>query len=713
MLKKIHNFWITKIQPRIINFLLFITKGEILNIVLATVITLGILGWTIMSKKDVADVVDISAFSAVVLEGALIAVVSLLRNKILNYTEDPNKLTTDYQALLKRYSSEQNFVWKRNNSAIAVIPVVHTAWLYNTEIEIIDHPEKEYELPDIVEKHFKELFAAHLTSKIYNNINIRIDDWYLDDKNCKFKIFSGRMSYYKSLVTNRTMDYELEKGISIRELLECGPIVHPLKYSLLSNHLGVNGFVESSDGKIMFVYRKNNVSIGKRTYSNSIGASIKTKYALNDNGMFTKEGLEKGIVREIEDELGIPEKKLLKDEKSLGLGAVRLIAAYRDMLEGGKPQLLFYVKTEMNKEQIEEAFNKKNNYIRKPKSNSIAKQNEKEMETDGDILYWISKTDFLKCEVYSGKLVHNGLSLPMVPSASACIVMFQQFLEKQDGEELSQYAMHVKKCFIKGKYNQEQKCEDAVFIGKRLIAVIDGVTAKGKRSYGGKTSGKFASDVLVDKLKEIDYEWGTKSITPVQLLESLNKTLKIEAEKMTTEEILFEDCPRASIIIFDCQTKTVIDYGDCRCKIGNKVYLHIKEIDEILSQKRAKINQQYLSNGKSTEELMKDDIGRKEISADLLKQFSYENIPGKYGYPVLNGEKICEEMIKIYPVKEGNKVILCTDGYPVVGKSWEESEAILEEILIKDPLLIGEYKSTKGIQPGANSFDDRTWVEIG
>ena len=54
------------------------------------------------------------------------------------------------------------------------------------------------------------------------------------------------------------------------------------------------------------------------------------------------------------------------------------------------------------------------------------------METDGDILYWISKTDFLKCEVYSGKLVHNGLSLPMVPSASACIVMFQQFLEKQE-----------------------------------------------------------------------------------------------------------------------------------------------------------------------------------------------------------------------------------------------------------------------------------------
>lgn len=116
----------------------------------------------------------------------------------------------------------QNLFYRSLTPFIAVIPVVHTAWLYNTEIEIIDHPEKEYELPDIVDKHFKELFAAHLTSKIYNNINIRIDDWYLDDKNCKFKIFSGRTSYYKSLVTNRTMDYELEKAVFFYDDEKCG-----------------------------------------------------------------------------------------------------------------------------------------------------------------------------------------------------------------------------------------------------------------------------------------------------------------------------------------------------------------------------------------------------------------------------------------------------------------------------------------------------------
>ena len=73
-----------------------------------------------------------------------------------------------------------------------------------------------------------------------------------------FKFVTGRTTYYNSLVTNRAMDYSLTDGISVRELLECGPMVHSLKNSSLSNHLGFNGFVESSDGSIMLVYRKKN-----------------------------------------------------------------------------------------------------------------------------------------------------------------------------------------------------------------------------------------------------------------------------------------------------------------------------------------------------------------------------------------------------------------------------------------------------------------------
>lgn len=68
-----------------------------------------------------------------------------------------------------------------------------------------------------------------------------------DDSNT-FTITTGRTNYYKSLVTNRAIDYALAEGISVRELLECGPFIHSLKTSSLSNHLGFNGFAESADG---------------------------------------------------------------------------------------------------------------------------------------------------------------------------------------------------------------------------------------------------------------------------------------------------------------------------------------------------------------------------------------------------------------------------------------------------------------------------------
>lgn len=201
MLKKIHNFWLGKIQPAIIKFLLFITKGEILYISMAAIITAGIIAWAIASHNEVAGVIELSTFSAVVLEGALVALVGLLRSKILNYTEDPNKLTNDYHGLIKRYFFEKNFVWCRNSDGVAVIPVIHEEWLFDKKIEIDDHPEKEYNLPDIIDKHYEELFSTHLTSKIYNNTNIRVDEWGRYESSDRFLIKTGRTSYYNSLVT--------------------------------------------------------------------------------------------------------------------------------------------------------------------------------------------------------------------------------------------------------------------------------------------------------------------------------------------------------------------------------------------------------------------------------------------------------------------------------------------------------------------------------
>ena len=82
----------------------------------------------------------------------------------------------------------------------AVIPVIREAKLYDKKIEIEDHPEKNYSLPEIIEKHYEDLFSAHVTSKIYNNTNIRVDEWGCVGDSGTFKFVTGRTTYYSGLI---------------------------------------------------------------------------------------------------------------------------------------------------------------------------------------------------------------------------------------------------------------------------------------------------------------------------------------------------------------------------------------------------------------------------------------------------------------------------------------------------------------------------------
>lgn len=334
------------------------------------------------------------------------------------------RLTTDYTELLKRYSMEKNFIQKRNSTGVTTFPVIQDAWLFNKNIKIVDYPENEYRLPGIIANNFNKLFKSFSSAKIYNSINIRVDDWYISGDSNTFTITTGRTNYYKYLVTNRAIDYTLAEGISVRELLECGPFIHLLKTSSLSNHLGFNGFVESADGKIALIFRKKGMSIGEETYSNSVTASLKIKYALDESYLFTKDGLMNAIIEEINDELGIPFKTLITKNNE----PIQLIAAYRDVLEGGKPQLLFYAKTEMTSEQITYAFNSKNTKINCNEKPFAATES---MITDGNFIYWIALEDLLKCDVFPNKFVHDGKDFTMLPSAAACIVMLQEFKNKR------------------------------------------------------------------------------------------------------------------------------------------------------------------------------------------------------------------------------------------------------------------------------------------
>lgn len=231
----------------------------------------------------------------------------------------------------------------------------------------------------------------------------------------KFVLHTSRTTYFNSLVTNRAMDYKLSNGITIRELLECGPAIHSLSDSELSDHLGFNGFVISSDGYIVLVKRSGNVSIGKRTVGDSIGASLKAKYAL-DHGSFSIDGLTNGIIREIKDELSIE-----ADELETFTPEKNIIAAYRDLVEGGKPQLLFAVKAKISRDKIQNQFDY-----------AVHHSNNSRLKRDGNQLIWIPESDLEKISIGTDHIHYQGIDYPMVPSAIAGFIIYRNYLEERD-----------------------------------------------------------------------------------------------------------------------------------------------------------------------------------------------------------------------------------------------------------------------------------------
>lgn len=229
---------------------------------------------------------------------------------------------------------------------------------------------------------------------------------------------TSRTSYYNSLVTNRAMDKVIENGLTVRKIYEYGNRINSLEESRLSNHLGINGIIESSDNKFIFVKRFDNVSIGKNTLGCSVAASLKTKYALNDAGKFTAKGLKKSILEEVNAELFINEGVNIELNSNL-------IAFYRDLVEGGKPQILFYIKCSMSSHEINENF--KNN-IRK------STEEKKKLQRDGSKLLFLEPARIkLRVDrlIYCNPKGAPKKQYPILPPTSASVVILMRYLEER------------------------------------------------------------------------------------------------------------------------------------------------------------------------------------------------------------------------------------------------------------------------------------------
>lgn len=221
----------------------------------------------------------------------------------------------------------------------------------DTEIRFIDS-NKKHELSPFIISHADEILQAHKNSVKKNSDTVRLDDF--DYKDNTLFLNTERSTYYHMLITNRCMDYKFANGMSIRDTYEYSDLISTLAKSGLGNQIGINGLVVTDDNYILIEKRGHKKITWKNKFAQSISLALKVKdlmlgdkETLESDPKTAQENLKKIIENTLLDNFGLT----TEDYDSFSIKE-NLLGLARDLLEGGKPNLYFYVKTKCKAEAL-------------------------------------------------------------------------------------------------------------------------------------------------------------------------------------------------------------------------------------------------------------------------------------------------------------------------------------------------------------------------
>lgn len=273
--------------------------------------------------------------------------------------------------------------------------------------------------------------------------------------------------------------------------------------------------------------------------------------------------------------------------------------------------------------------------------------------------------------------------------------------------------MHLISSFIQGKTAVPDRCEDGYVCTDHFAAVVDGSTSKAAPAGSSasmpktsKTGGRLAMETVCRTIETL-----SPSATLHDLVSQAKEALRALWPEGAEREAALR--PTCSAVVYSVGRREVWMIGDCQCRFGGLTHTNNKAIDDILAQIRSDVLHYWLTEGCSVESLRQADRGRAFIYDALRTQTNFQNIPDAFNpfrYTVLDGQTVDETTIPVLPVGRADRLILASDGYPVLFDSLTETEAYLKDCLRADPLCIDRHPATKGLSAGHVSFDDRTYL---
>jgi len=258
-----------------------------------------------------------------------------------------------------KYLSVEEELELYNKRGVLILPTVNifTNILGDVKVKFNDTSEVR-NLPDFVICNGTEFMQAHRYSQVSNNLTIRLDD--ISFENNILTLHTSRSYYYHMLLTNRCMDYQLSNGMSIRKIYEYGNKVSLLHESKLSNQIGINGMIITSDGYLLLEKRDRKKTTWKNKFAQPISLALKSSdlklsisSVLEGDIDFANKKLMDVIKKTMNGNFGLKE----EDYEELTIEK-NLLGIARDLLEGGKPNIYFVVTLKHSAKELKEILKK-------------------------------------------------------------------------------------------------------------------------------------------------------------------------------------------------------------------------------------------------------------------------------------------------------------------------------------------------------------------
>jgi hypothetical protein len=256
--------------------------------------------------------------------------------------------------------------------------------------------------------------------------------------------------------------------------------------------------------------------------------------------------------------------------------------------------------------------------------------------------------------------------------------------------------------FCRSKAGHDDGGDDRWAVVGDFAVVADGETHKDPFSDPGAPAA--SATTVIEEVSKLPSD-----ITAFEAFAKISQGLRAKWDQNSN------DRPGCSVVVFSKLRREIWRVGDCQFRIGEKLFRTEKRLDSIAAEVRAAYTESLICEGHTIDDLRASDPGRELVLPLIRRAKAFRNLSNgsEWSFATCDGSEIPEGGVEIFQIgDQSTEVVLASDGYPFLFATLAETEEALSVALSEDLLCIGRLRGTKGVKPGAESFDDRTYLRL-